>query len=152
MDPMGRLPDPSMIVESLRVGFEHDLADEFLRRFDIQVTRERLMDVFRFRVRTAVFGQRLPTEHVTHDAVWHETRWATWWDHFKDTYRQRWWLRALVRRHPVRYVSIPHTRKIELTVEAYRKYPEAKLRIPEDLGPVVYQVDTWTAEQGWYSP
>lgn len=148
LNPVSESP-PYVIVEKLRAQVELVLTEEYLRNFDLSVIQDRVANRLRFQLRTEVWGQRLAPEVTSHNAEWHETRWASWWDHFKDTYRQRWWLRALVRRRPVRYVDIPHSREITLTVESYRTFPEANFHVPDEFGPVVYQQNLRTEEE-WH--
>lgn len=140
---------PSVIVEKLGLQLERELTEEFLHRVDLRTVHDHIRNSFRLQLKTEIWGQRLAPETTRHYAEWHEMRWATWWDHLKDTHRQRWWMRALVRRRPVRYVDIPHSREITLTVESYRKFPAANFRVPDDFGPVVYQQDLWTEER-WH--
>lgn len=63
---------------------------------------------------------------------------ATWWDHFKLTYGHRWWLRALVRRRPVRTVERLQFRNVHVTatfdLDRYRLYPRASASIVRHLG------------------
>lgn len=147
-DPVGEY-DPSIVLEPLKFVLEHDLTDEYLKHFSLEVIRDHLLNHYRFRLRTDVWGQRLAPETHVHHAVWHDTRWATWWDHFKDTYQRRWWLRWLVRRQPVRYIEITYTREIVLTVETARTFPEVNFRVPDDFGPTVYHQHVYTKER-WH--
>lgn len=146
------MPAPDAVLERLKVAIEQELATEFIKRSpSIEWLEDYWTERFRMQFRMHVLGQRHPVVTTEHSIAWAETRWATWWDHFKDTYRSRWWLRALVRRRPVCYVSIPHTRRVTLDVEAYRTFPQDGLRWPEELGPEHRWVQTSTREEGWHS-
>lgn len=61
-------------------------------------------------------------------------RFASWWDHFKATYRRRWWMRW--RRWEVRYTLREATAVAEVKVEANIAvlFPHAE-DLPARLGP-----------------
>jgi hypothetical protein len=61
----------------------------------------------------------------------------TWWDHFKETYGDRWWLRWWYKRHGAQYdhKSFP----VRVKVERYANYPEADITIPRLGRPVPYE-------------
>jgi len=58
---------------------------------------------------------------------------ATWWQHFKRTYRGRRWLRWLVRRHPVVYRTHNRTCQLTVNVQRFYTYPHAPI-LPESYG------------------
>ncbi len=65
-------------------------------------------------------------------------RFATWFDHWKATYRGRWWMRW--RRWTVRY-NIEHhpiTVRVAADLTRYWTYPEASITPPEFGEPVRY--------------
>lgn len=67
---------------------------------------------------------------------------ASWWQHFKDTYRNTWWLRRLVKRRPVVWSSYTKT----VTFNAKRLYPNAD--VPKQITPlgrpIIYETVTET--------
>lgn len=72
---------------------------------------------------------------------------ASWWQHFKWTYHDRWWLRWFVNRWQVRLSDVEYmldkrvTIPVAMTFERYATYPQADLAIPHHrLGePVIFE-------------
>lgn len=168
-----------MNLDHLATGITHDVTLEMISRLSPDLLRDpmdpqpqpgvinphatatvdHIADRLTIRLKGHLLAERLPPQNVHH--VWngeHEftltttvPRHATWWDMFKDTYRTRWWLRALVRRRPVRYVDQPvsqrQTRRcahnVTVEVGAAWTYPQAPtaLRGGLHLGPAVLK--TW---------
>lgn len=76
-------------------------------------------DIIAVDIEAAMWEERLPpqrvadyitTEHpeaVGKTGVAHDIRFATWWDHFAETYRRRWWARLIGLRHRrTRYITV----------------------------------------------
>jgi hypothetical protein len=74
--------------------------------------------------------ERIVEEHVEeHDCL----RFASWFDHWKATYRSRWWMRW--RRWEVRF-NIEHQpvrARVEVDMTKYWTFPEADI-IPSEMG------------------
>jgi hypothetical protein len=99
---------------------------------DLSVSESYFTDSLLIRFKATIYGEELPP----HTETVHEQVPATWWQHFKYDYAERWWLRALVRHRP------PRARTITLTAtwENMAAYPWAQLRTqptPEHLGAAV---------------
>lgn len=102
-----------------------------------------MTDTVLIRFKATLFGEELPT----HTETAYEQVPATWWQHFKHDYAERWWLRALVRRRP------PRARTITLTAtwENMAAYPWAELRsqpTPGYLGAAVRVTMTGIGDEG----
>lgn len=98
-------------------------------------------------LKARVLAQQLPPQTMQH-LVRVETldpRHATWWDHYKATYQQRWWMRWHT--WTVRYVDTPVTvqRLITVTVRDHWTFPEASIVPPDQLGRPV-MVAIWNAQ------
>lgn len=52
----------------------------------------------------------------------------SWWDHFKATYQDRWWIRWWCAKHPAQETRTSH--KVKVKVERWVKYPEANETLP----------------------
>jgi len=60
---------------------------------------------------------------------------ASWWQHFKQDHRDRWFMRRFVRRWPVAYT----TWQTEVRFSRYATYPNADVKMPPSpLGRPVY--------------
>lgn len=98
-----------------------------------------LVDTLTVELRAHVLAHQLPPETVV-AVVSGDTeakRFATWWDHFKATYRARWWM--LWRRWDINYttVKVPYEHLTNVTVRGAWTFPEARIYPPE-LGAPVY--------------
>lgn len=94
-----------------------------------------------------VLAQQLPPQAMQHlvRATVDDPRHATWWEHYKATYQQRWWMRW--RTWTIRYVDTPVTvqRLITVTVRDHWTFPEASIVPPDKLGRPV-MVSIWDAQ------
>lgn len=85
-----------------------------------------------------VLGQKLTARQRTCQVRFEYRSPASWWDHFKLTFGGRWWLRAVVRRWPVKYDRLAIVRDVTLTIEdLLAVYPEATIE-SRGLGPVSF--------------
>lgn len=107
-------------------------------------------------LRAEVLAEHLPPEQVHHTVRDTQTfsgevrdqRFASWWDHFKATYRQRRWMRW--RYWTVRFqtVVIPYRQqvacrhRVTVNVRQHITYPRARVALPPDQfgRPVVVSV------------
>ncbi len=79
-----------------------------------------------------ILADRLPPEQVTETTLVQFESPATWWEHFKQTYGGRWWLRPLVRRRPVRLERQQRAVKVTVDLRLFQAYPRAE--VPAALG------------------
>lgn len=93
---------------------------------------------------TDMLAEVLPPERVTETTLVEFRRPATWWDHFKETYRDRWWLRRLVRRRPVQVEVEQRAVRVTVDLQRYRVYPRADVSPPAEFGAPV-RWSSWAA-------
>lgn len=120
-------------LEWLKVQVSSAVSAEFAESMRPEVYRDEVLGHLVYQLRCHVLADRLPPESVTTtDRLMVQVP-ASPWQQFKSTHAAKWWLRALVRRRPVRMVE--HAFTAELTVELSRfwTYPEAK-ELPERFG------------------
>lgn len=119
-------------------------------RFDVSmmewISRDLMLDV-----QARVLAEQLPPQEITHHVrVWTtDPRHATWWDHFKATYRGRWWMGW--HRWEIRYVDTPVwlDRRVTVAVRDHWTYPRATVGLPPSLGSPVL-VTMWdAADEAW---
>ncbi len=84
-----------------------------------------------------VLASQLPPERVVESTLIEFRQPATWWEHFKATHRDRWWLRGLVRRQPVRWQVEQRVVETVVDLTRVRAFPKADLRPPAAFGPPV---------------
>lgn len=99
-----------------------------MRRFVDAETRHLMV-----KLETQVLTDRLPPVQVTESLVVEFQRPATWWEHLKDTYRGRWWMRRLVRRRPPRFEVVKRTAEVTVDLRRFRTYPRADVVPPEPV-------------------
>jgi hypothetical protein len=114
-----------------------------------------------------VLAESLPPAEVSHTvAGWAPlhvegtvpaARFATWWDHFKATYRGRWWMWLLrLDRRPVHYTwefhrwrydedRQPWQRTVTVSVRNHWTYPRAAIALPPEFGGPVLAT-TWEVD------
>ncbi|MGC4886723.1 hypothetical protein [Micromonospora sp. DT227] len=96
------------------------------------------IDGMRMTLSMSVLAEQLPTERVRghRREVIQTARFATWWDHWKATYRGRWWMRW--RRWSVRQLVDEHELEATAVVDLrrYWTYPRAAVPVPQLGDPV----------------
>ncbi|GAA3751839.1 hypothetical protein [Micromonospora maritima] len=134
-----------IVLDEMRYAYRQypDLGEFSRGRLDLR----QLLDPMMFELSTAVLSERLPTERVTRTRreQIETARFATWWDHFKATYRGRWWMRW--RRWAVRQLVDTHEIEAVAAVDLDRHwtFPRAAIAAPELGDPV--RVMQWSNAQ-----
>ncbi len=108
-------------LDMIDAGFRQDFSAEFLRRVNIDMRRDPVADRIVATVRAKLYAEKLPTQSYV--VCTPDPRWATWWDHLKATYRDRWWAAAYVRRWPPR--TIETTVRTVVNVRSMWVFPDA---------------------------
>ena len=135
----------------LKVSVQRQISNEMVymaRTAEAHGHLDRMYDRMVLDLRAKVLAEQLPPQTITHtvrvEAL--DPRHATWWEFFKATYRQRWWMRW--RDWTVRYVDTPVTvqRSVVVKVRDHWTYPRASIIPPDtDFGAPV-MVSIWGAE------
>lgn len=145
--------DRRVALTQLKVGARREITERFLADMpgvsNTAEFRTRMDDIagrMILDLRARVLAEQLPPQTIHHTVRVETTdpRHATWWDAFKATYQQRWWMRW--RRWQIRYVHAPVTveRTVEVSVRDHWTYPRAAIvLLPEFGSPVM--VSTWTS-------
>ena len=99
------------------------------------------VDDLTIQLKSQVLAHQLPPETYRQvvEGTAEDHRFATWWDHFKATYRSRWWMRW--RTWPIYYtrVQVPYRHTAEVVVRGHWSFPDARIAAyPEELGAPVY--------------
>jgi hypothetical protein len=142
-------------LQVLKVGVQERVSAQFAERMSVTQDRDRITDVLAMRVTATVLAEELPPVSVTERVAFTVPRFATWWDHFKATRWERWWvwiLRDLQWIKPPRFVDEPHTHVADVKVRTYWTYPRANTVLPgRDFGHVVLKTQTsrYGREQPW---
>ncbi len=99
-------------------------------------------------IRARVLAEQLPPEKVERTETVEFEHPATWWEMFRDTYRDRWWMAWSVRRRPVRTLTRTRGVRLEVSLRRFRTYPRATVTIPE-LGTPVHVAFTEEKAVRW---
>lgn len=123
-----------VLLHELRCAYRYDLGQFSMDRMDFR----QLLDPMFAELSTTVLSEQLPTERVTQrrrEEV-ETARFASWWDHWKATYRGRWWMRwrrwsvrQLVDTHEIEAVAAVH-------LDRFWTFPKAAVSVPELGDPV----------------
>lgn len=98
-------------------------------------------DTMTAELRSFVLAHQLPPETITQvvDGTTPDHRHATWWDHFKATYRSRWWMRWRGWHINYHTVDVPYSSTVKVVVRGHWTFPDARLNsYPPELGEPVY--------------
>ncbi len=127
-------------LHAMRVGFKQDpmfaLHGRRVGGYSAdQMELSRIIEPMMLELATYLLTEKLGEKRIVERRVVdHEClRFASWWDHWKATYRGRWWMRW--RRWEVRY-NIEHQpieARVEVDMTKYWTFPEADI-VPAALG------------------
>ena len=79
-----------------------------------------------YQMASYVLTDKLPPEVVTERGTFHIEVPASPWQQFKATHSDRWWMRRIVARRPVRMVEHARTAELVVNLERFHAYPQAK--------------------------
>jgi hypothetical protein len=132
-----RASSPGQVVlERLKVAVARDIDLSGLSDVRLTSHLDRVTNRMRLDLRAAVLAETLPPHHIDTVVRGHRVmpRHATWWDHFKDTYRLRWWM--CWRRWRVNYVHVPQWTdfRVRVPVREHWVYPRAAVPLPPEFG------------------
>lgn len=80
-----------------------------------------------YRVAGHVLADKLPPDVVTERKTFRFEVPASPWQQFKATHSNRWWMRRIVARRPVRMVEHVHVGELVVSLERFHAYPQAKV-------------------------
>jgi len=121
------------------------VSEETLRGLMLTEDRDSIHKAMIYTLSSKVWGERLhdPVEHIVTFEEEHLIPLpATWWELFKQTYADRWWLRWIVKRYPVRTVEmrIRFSGKRRVIPRIVAAYPELNRLFPQEYGRAVVDV------------
>lgn len=139
----------TLSLERLKVGTDQRITAEMLTMMSSaqwSAEQDYLRDQMVIRLRAHVLAEQLPPQTMQHRIRWEieDERFASWWDMFKATYADRWWMRW--RTWAVRYVPMPVERTVTVEVRDHWTDPTARIPLPpKDFGaPVLVSIaDVW---------
>lgn len=117
--PYGAHPAPEQAyLEAMRVSVTELLGEFAASRMDYRLRRAYAPPALAHRLAVDVLARCTGPRRYTdsRSASVELVRFASWWDHFKATYRRRWWMRW--RRWRVQYTLREATAVATVTVEA----------------------------------
>lgn len=150
----GDVQSTEHIMEILKVGITSD-AKMQARLGYYSASRislaERLYDDL-ITLSTYVLADHVGDEEVvrTHRETGEFVGFATWWDHWKATYRGRWWMRWRKWRINYKISELHVDGKVQVDLKQYWAYPRANIAPPE-FGEPVRWIQTEAIQQRWGS-
>lgn len=122
-------------LEAVKVAItkmDHPLGDSVVGNLNYEYRPEQMAH----EVSTYVLAERLPPEHVV-DEKRLEVRYPDgWWEMFRHTYGDRWWMRWHVARRPVRWHAEVRHARLKVDLRRFWTFPQASIAIPELGRPV----------------
>lgn len=133
--------EKEIVLHYLKVGAAEILPPDLIDRLSLKQFINHIERSMVVKLSTNVFAEKLPPETVTQTKVVHHMAPATWWQHYKKDFCNRWWMRWLVKQRPVVFKAEMQQLTFEVNLERFWKYPEAS--IPRDAAeafgtPVVF--------------
>lgn len=129
-------------IERLRVGVRQRISRQVAESMRLETFQDMITNDLVAAMMAELLAERLPPEHVDHTITFDAPRFATWREHFRATYRERWWGRLLRLRAP-RYIDEPISHTVRVDVRSHWTYPQATTVLPgRDFGHVVLRADT----------
>lgn len=137
----------------------NEVREEYATRISRQMVESLTMRAYRDLVtqdlvaglECKVLSETLPPQRIISDVTFSTPRFATWRDHFRATYRWRWWGRLLRLREP-QFIDEPLSHVTQVDVAQRWTYPSADLVLPgREFGtPVLKTMTTWNASRRWW--
>lgn len=144
-----------VILEQLRYGARERVGISVLEAMELNTFLDHATQSLVIQLATAVQAESICSERVEHTERVDFEAWvkqpvpASTWQYFKNQHATTWWLRWLVRRRPVRTVSLKHLGKtsqpvtLAVTWEGYATFPNSNYVTPDArLGYPVYILRT----------
>lgn len=112
----------------LRAGLDPQL----LQGVELSTIQDRVLDRLVMSLKAEIYSHKVAESSYTMAVPYP----ATPWQHFKHQYRTRWWMRRIVRRHPITF-----TRKEgRLTLSKAYRFPDSTVRYPDSFGrPIIIE-------------
>ncbi|HMG62343.1 MAG TPA: hypothetical protein VK599_05290 [Streptosporangiaceae bacterium] len=140
--------DPGLSTEKITLSFKRYAAqiavfEDFLDSADVRIAQDHAFGQLIYQLRTKILADDLPPEQFTAQTrVAFEVP-ASTWQMWKKRNAARWYARRIVARWPVRYEPDPDGRGTTAictaSLERWRAYPRAKVRLPDHFGgPVLF--------------
>lgn len=129
-DPSLALKDHTLILTRQKLGLISDFSNELLDSIGIEQSANYLADRFAFMLRAHVLGEVLPSHEQTETAYVSVFAPASWWQHFKEQYAEHWFMRALVKRRPVRVKARTEHYRLTARWDHMAAYPWMTYRTP----------------------
>lgn len=118
------------ILEGLRHTVTRAFPANMLSTFDMELIPDHAARAMVAELHAAVWAEALAPVEIYKKTVCTFDVPASWWQHFKLAYRDRWWMRRLVRRHPIRRETHRRVVTFHVDLRRYRTYPAAPFYEP----------------------
>lgn len=118
-------------LQQLRVAVRHYLGPDIGTSMKSTTELVYCADQMAFDLSSFVLAEHLPPKQITESIEVGFDVPDGWWQAFRQSYQDRWWMRRSVARHPIRTRTL--TKTATLTVDLTRQllYPAANVYIPE---------------------
>lgn len=119
----------------------HKLSDVERSMMGLESYYDHCLDSMIIKLRRDVVAQKLEPKLISHTKYVIAYVPDTWWDHFKYTYRYKWWMPKFLRKWENRKVVLPA--RFRVKVEPMYLFPDAVVSLPNDGTTVKFANITW---------
>lgn len=135
---------PPLTLHPLKFAVHRPIPESVRQTAQMEQMYDTVRDSLVLKMSATVMAEQLPDQTLRGEVT--APRWATWWDHLKDTYRDRWWFAWVVRRWPVRYIDVPH--QVHVPLQSWWTYPDTPHLYHSGMGYSVLRVQPTPPEWG----
>lgn len=98
----------------------------------LEIVTEHALNALCYRLTAEIFADKLPPEKITRTTNMSVEVPATWWQHWKEDHKDKWYGRWIYERYGVDTRTIVEEYELTVDLKRWQTYPEAK--IPVDYG------------------
>lgn len=113
-----------VILTAHRIGITGRIPEgEMLQALNVQEYIDGITRDLMVKVQRKVYQKRLTPKFTSGTGQIEIEMPLTWWDHFKQTYQDRWWLSWFARRYPAATKVHRFAHRVDVSLEQYWKFP-----------------------------
>lgn len=121
------------VLEAVKIGISQTIMGEHLRHsLGLEFVHDMLPDHYIAQLTGFVLADKLPPEHFSQSVTNVVYIPATWWQHFKHQYQDKWWMRTIPWKE-IRYRTETFTGTFEFDLERWYVFPKAKAMPPSNI-------------------
>src|SRR6185503_12804003 len=120
-----------------KIAYQFLLSHEELRHLSPKFEVDVITDIIRgmvFRIECKVLADKLEERSISSTKTITYTKHCTWWDMFKDHYKDSWWFRRFVRNHPPKLELVSEDAVLTVHIKPAIYFPRTLYPYTSTLG------------------